>query len=275
MGRSTVTVSNKMYRGYYREKGNFTPVSSLPPNEVEIVEVLRRSEHGMTLPFICRGDDGEIYFVKGSGAGRQSQINEWISGNLALAMGIPVAPFRLVDVPDELTDVLSAEDALALGRRPAFGSVEQRITELAFSQIHDVPSEMRGSLLVFDWWISNVDRQLTKNGGNANLFWDAETQRLVVIDHNQAFDPDFDADQFFRYHAFKDGVPDVFDDLIERQHYTERLEQALREWDGIIQAIPEEWFYIDSEMTMKLDFDPDSFLTHLQRFRSDNFWNRK
>ena len=40
-------------------------------------------------------------------------------------------------------------------------------------------------------------------------------------------------------------------------------------------AIPEEWFYIDSEMTMKLDFDPDSFLTHLQRFRSDNFWNRK
>jgi hypothetical protein len=116
---------------------------------------------------------------------------------------------------------------------------------------------------------------LTKNGGNANLFWDAETQRLVVIDHNQAFDPDFDADQFFRYHAFKDSVPDVFDDLIERQHYTERLEQALREWDGIIQAIPEEWFYIDSEMTMKLDFDPDSFLTHLQRFRSDNFWNRK
>lgn len=248
---------------------------SLSPHEVEIVEVLRRSEHGMTLPFICRGNDGEIYFVKGSGAGRQSQINEWISGNLALAMGIPVAPFSLVDVPEELAEVLSAEDALALGRGPAFGSVEQRITELAFSQIPDVPPEMRGSLLVFDWWISNVDRQLTKNGGNANLFWDAEAQRLVVIDHNQAFDPDFDPDHFFRYHAFKDSVPLVFDDLVERQHYTDRMEQALKGWDSIIQAIPEEWFYIDSEMTMKLDFDPDSFLTHLQRFRSDNFWNQK
>lgn len=248
---------------------------SLPPHEVEIVEVLRRSEHGMTLPFICRGNDGEIYFVKGSGAGRQSQINEWICGNLALAMGIPVAPFSLVDVPEELAEVLSAEDALALGRGPAFGSAEQRITELAFSQIPDVPHEMRGSLLVFDWWISNVDRQLTRNGGNANLFWDAEAQRLVVIDHNQAFDPDFDPDHFFRYHAFKGSVSLVFDDLVERQHYTDRMEQALKGWDSIIQAIPEEWFYIDPEMTVELDFDPDSFLEHLQRFRNDNFWNRK
>lgn len=248
---------------------------SLPPHEVEIVEVLRRSEHGMTLPFICRGHDGEIYFVKGSGAGRHSQINEWISGNLALAMGIPVAPFRIVDVPEELAEVLSAEDAFALGGGPAFGSVEQRITELAYSQVSGVQAELRASLLVFDWWISNVDRKLTENGGNANLFWDPETQRLVVIDHNQAFDPDFDPDHFFRYHAFKDSVPLVFDDLIERQHYTDRMEQALAEWDAIIQAIPEEWFYRDPEMTMELDFDPDSYLKHLQRFRSDNFWNWK
>jgi len=250
-------------------------VSSLPPHEVQIVEVLRRSEHGMTLPFICRGDDGEIYFVKGKGAGRQSQINEWVSGKLALALGIPVAPFNIVDVPEELAEVLSAEDAMALGQGPAFGSMEQRITELAPSQVRDVPSELRGSLLIFDWWISNDDRQLTKNGGNANLFWDAETQRLVVIDHNQAFDPDFDPDRFFLYHAFKDSAPDVFDDLIERQHYTDRMEQALKDWDSIIEAIPEEWLFIDPEMTLKLDFNPDSFLKHLQRFRSDNFWNRK
>lgn len=248
---------------------------SLPPHKVEIVEVLRRSEHGMTLPFICRGDDGEVYFVKGRGTGRQSQINEWISGKLALAMGIPVAPFNIVDVPEELTGVLSAEEALALGCGPAFGSVEQRITELAFSQILDVPLEMRGSLLVFDWWVSNLDRKLTKNGGNPNLFWDAEDQRLVVIDHNQAFDPEFDSDRFFQYHAFKDSAPDVFDDLIERQHYTDRMEQALKDWDSIIEAIPEEWLFIDPEMTLKLDFNPDSFLKHLQRFRSDNFWNRK
>lgn len=53
------------------------------------------------------------------------------------------------------------------------------------------------------------------------------------------------------------------------------MEQALTEWDDIIRAIPEEWFYRDPEMTMELDFDPDSYLKHLQRFRSANFWNWK
>lgn len=49
-------------------------------------------------------------------------------------------------------------------------------------------------------------------------------QRIEVIDHNQSFDPDFDADDFLQYHAFKDSLPVVFDDLIERQHYTARME---------------------------------------------------
>lgn len=100
-------------------------------------------------------------------------------------------------------------------------------------------------------------------------------QRIVVIDHNQSIAPDFDADDCPHYHAFKDSVPVVFADLIERQHYTDRMEQALTEWDDIIRAIPEEWFYRDPEMTMELDLDPESFLKHLQRFRSENGWNWK
>ena len=63
---------------------------------VEIVEVIRRSEHGITLPFLCRGDDGKFYFVKGAGAGRDSQVKEWVSGNLAQLLGVPVAPFKIV-----------------------------------------------------------------------------------------------------------------------------------------------------------------------------------
>lgn len=242
---------------------------------VEIVEVLRRSEHGMTLPFICRGDDGQVYFVKGVGSGRTSQINEWVSGNLAIAFGIPIAPFKIVQIPEELLEVLSPEDAFALGHGPAFGSLEQRINELAYSQVPDIPVELRHSLLMFDWWISNVDRKLTENGGNPNLFWEPEAQRLVVIDHNQSFDPDFSCDDFSRYHAFKDSIPNVFDDLVERDHYTLRIEQALRGWTEIVDSIPEEWRYRDPEMTMPLNLDATSMLKHLQRFRSDTFWNRK
>ncbi|TBW48849.1 hypothetical protein EZI54_20580 [Marinobacter halodurans] len=242
---------------------------------VEIVEVLRRSEHGMTLPFICRGSDDEVYFVKGFGAGRVSQINEWISGNLALAFDIPIAPFRLVQVPEDLLEVLSPDDAVALGQGPAFGSKEQRITELTYSQVSGVPVELRRSLLIFDWWISNGDRQLTENGGNPNLFWEPRAQQLVVIDHNQSFDPEFKADDFCSYHAFRDSMSGVFDDLVEREHYTSKMEQALKDWNGIVASIPEEWLYRDPEMTMPLDFRPASMLKHLQRFNSNTFWNWK
>ncbi|MEW5824691.1 MAG: HipA family kinase [Pseudomonadota bacterium] len=36
------------------------------------VEIIDRSEQGMTRPFICRGEDGFVYFVKGRGAARRS-----------------------------------------------------------------------------------------------------------------------------------------------------------------------------------------------------------
>jgi hypothetical protein len=69
---------------------------------VQIVEIMGRSTQGITRPFKCRGDDGHIYFVKGHGAGRRSQICEWIAGQLAFRLGLPIAPFEIVDVPEEL-----------------------------------------------------------------------------------------------------------------------------------------------------------------------------
>ena len=71
---------------------------------IQIIEILGRSEQGMTRPFICRGEDNNIYFVKGVGAGRRSQVCEWLAGNLALELGLPIAPFRIVDVPFALAE---------------------------------------------------------------------------------------------------------------------------------------------------------------------------
>ena len=38
---------------------------------VVIEEIIGRSVQGVTRPFICRGDDGIVYFVKGRGAGSE------------------------------------------------------------------------------------------------------------------------------------------------------------------------------------------------------------
>lgn len=229
----------------------------------------------MTQPFICRGDDGQIYFVKGIGAGRESQIKEWVAGNLARAFNIPVAPFKIVSIPEELTAILDSTQSHDLGHGPAFGSLEQRVNELTFTQVPSVPVELRKSVLVFDWWISNLDRMLTDQSGNPNLFWEPNGKGLIVIDHNLAFDPDFNSDDFFKYHAFKDSSPGIVDDLVERQLYTDRMALALDQWPQILDGLPEEWLYRDLEQTMKLDFPVDALLNHLQRFDSGDFWNWK
>lgn len=242
---------------------------------VEIVEVIRRSEHGMTEPFLCRGDDDKFYFVKGIGAGRESQIKEWVAGNLAKSFGIPVAPFAVVNVPAEILELLPADFAHDLGSGPAFGSEEQRIMELSFAQVSEVPGELRKDVFCFDWWISNGDRNLTERGGNPNLFWEPDKRKLVVIDHNQAFDTDFCSEDFFEYHVFRDFSSGIADDLFERETYTNRFREALSTWGEIRASLPEEWFFSDQEMTLEVDLSLDSLLGHLQRFESADFWNWK
>ena len=63
---------------------------------LEIVEIMGRAQQGVTQPFICRGEDDQVYFVKGRGAGRRSLICEWIAGQLGRLLGLPIAPFGIV-----------------------------------------------------------------------------------------------------------------------------------------------------------------------------------
>ena len=96
---------------------------------VEILEVLGRSEQGITKPFICRADDDEIYFVKGTGAGRRSQLCEWIGGKLGQWLGLPLAPFEIVEVPVELLELGVGQDLSDLGAGLAFGSLRQEVMD--------------------------------------------------------------------------------------------------------------------------------------------------
>lgn len=78
---------------------------------IQIVEILDRSIQGVTRPFYCRCEDGQAYFVKGRGAGRQSLIAEYFGGRLARAFGLPVPDFEIVEIPPELIRCCSRGDA--------------------------------------------------------------------------------------------------------------------------------------------------------------------
>ncbi|MGY6588482.1 MAG: HipA family kinase [Wenzhouxiangella sp.] len=249
-------------------------VSVVAPMAIEIVEVIRRSEQGITRPFICRGDDGETYFVKGRDAGRRSLICEWIAGQLGLAMKLPLAPFAIVNVPAELIASGGMPELADLGAGPAFGSMRREAMELNAATVQLVPAALQRDVLAFDWWIRNPDRYLTGQGGNPNLFWDPASEELIVIDHNQAFVSDFDRESFLDLHVFADQVGPVFRDIATRADYNHRFSAALENWERIQSSIPESWFFSDPEQTVPAGFDLEAVYRWLLEFRQPDFWER-
>ena len=240
----------------------------------QIVEVIRRADQGITRPFICRADDGETYFVKGRSAGRKSLVAEWICGHLGKRLGLPIPSFDIVDIPTEIINAgaLLGLDYSDLGAGLAFGSRRCEAMELTSTTAKAVPADLQLDVLAFDWWIRNADRTLTETGGNPNLFWNPEASSLVVIDHNQAFDADFDPASFLDLHVFSTQSAKLFNDMFRRDEYNQRFASALGNWNEIANTIPEEWFFADPEQTVPADFELESMYKTLQRCNHDDFW---
>jgi len=238
---------------------------------VVIEEVLERAHQGITRPFICRGDDDAIYFVKGIGAGRRSQICEWVSAQLATAFGLPVADYALAEVPLELIEAQAFPEIGQLGAGIVFASREiPHVQELTVTSRDLVPADLATDVLVFDWWLHNEDRHLTKLGGNPNLLWDMQSGQLAVIDHNQAFDRDFNAARFSDSHVFASRWNRVFGDHVERERYQARMKSLLSKLGDIRVSIPLSWWHFAEDVPADVTWD--EIVACLERCYREDFW---
>lgn len=246
------------------------PGQTLTMSPILITEILRPAEQGRSGPFVCRGEDDHVYFVKGRNTGRASQIAEWLCGHLGRALGLPLAPFAQVEIlPALLRETVP--EWRGIGSGLAFGSREYpKALWLEAQHVAAVPVDLQRDVLVFDWWIRNGDRLLT----NSNLLWDAVKQQLVVIDHNLAFDPDFTPRDFLAYHVFREQADHIFGDLMEQASYQQRLLEALSAWDQAVGSIPAEWWWVDDEQTVPAAFDLTAAQAALQLCDSSDFWRR-
>lgn len=241
-----------------------------------ITEVLERAPQGRTQPYVCRADDGEVYFVKGKIATRRGLVCEWVCAQLAKALGLPVAPFALLEVSDELmaASKAGAIDLSDLGVGTVFGSQRATGVELTARLLTEVPFELQQGLAVYDWWVRNADRCLTVLGGNVNLLWnESNAPHLVVIDHNLAFDPDFLAEDFHRTHVFADTFSDLCSDALARDEWRGKLVEALKAWDSICGTIPVSWGFLDTELTLPAPVNLADMRKTLARCESETFWN--
>lgn len=225
---------------------------------LQVTEIVRRLDQGMTRPFLVRAGDDALYVAKGRETTQRGLMAEWICAHLAQALGLAIPQFTLLDVPQELVDAIG-QDGNALGAGLVFGSLNQaNVQEFAVTQLKRIDTEERRLLLAFDWWVENSDRSLTPHGGNPNLLWHAAENRLLVIDHNLAFDAEFDEAAFFETHVFREEADALFGDLVRRAETSAALTDALGCFDAAVSSLPSVWNWVDVAKTIPVAVDWNS-----------------
>ena len=211
---------------------------------IQLIEIIRRSEQGVTRPFVCRGDDGELYYVKGAGAGRKALIAEWIAGSLARHLQLPVPPFAIAEVPRALVCGSVNEDIGDLGEGPVFASRAVLMAEeLRYEHVHRVPLAQQAWTLLFDCWVINGDRTLSEHGGNPNVLWTPGDGRMNLIDHNLAFENDPLPELKF-HHVFS-AAHSAWDKSFQAEA-AQRMRAAISELPAIWSFLPDEWLEFES-----------------------------
>lgn len=239
-----------------------------------IVEPTTTAGAGITRPRLCRLSDDEFYYVKGRNLTAKGLVNEIICAHLGHGLRLPIPDFELAELPSVPSFGEFAEIKNDLGFGTLFASKRvPNLMELDLSQVSKVPEVTRRDVAAFDFWIGNGDRTLTEHGGNPNLFWDLEGDRLVVLDHNLAFDSDLSRDELLSTHAFRKDLEAVFASRGLRQHYSDVFNQILVAWPDIIAHIPEGWLYSDEWMTIEAELDFEGMRAYLGRLCDVDGWN--
>lgn len=233
---------------------------------VNIVEIIGRSKQGITLPFVCRGDDGLLYYVKGKGAGFRALVAEWMAGQLGKRLGLPIPDFMQATIPKDLIALSARDDIADLGAGIGFASqMVANADELTYLFIGQIDDQLRAKILLFDWWTANGDRTLTEHGGNPNILWVHRDHKPFVIDHNLAFDEAALAD-FWAHHIFASSRAAWSDAF--RNSTTQLMQALMNELDAWWHAMPPEWTEVNTGLTL------ESAKKLLWQFQTDpaRFW---
>jgi hypothetical protein len=174
------------------------------PRHVTATRYVTPLREGGSLPGLVEADDDGLYVVKfhGAGQGPRALVAEWLAGEIARAVGLPVPELVIVDVdpglgdaePDEeLQDLVHRSGGLNLGLDFLPGA-------LAFNPAAspDVDPAMAADVVWLDAFVTNPDRTVA----NPNLIdWHGRTW---LIDHGAALyihhtwrDPHVHAEQPF------------------------------------------------------------------------------
>lgn len=236
--------------------------------------IRERTEMGVTRPFICQSEDGVWFIVKTLNMMPLAQLlAEVIGSMLAAEMELPCPKVEFVDIPLQTVLFVSPDWKADLPTAPAFASTYIQCAKVAkTAQAKNpeyLPEQMQKWLYMFDRWILNSDRTASQVGtGNINLLFDEQQQKILVIDHNLAFDEDAD----FTEHLFAPQNRDWKLDWVDKQTFTDKAVDILKNFDHIYQSIPDDWFSTDDKF-IEMENQINRIKTLLNRITQQNYWD--
>ena len=170
-----------------------------------IGSILKISEQGVSRPFLCKDETGAIRWCKGSHTGFRSLVSEWICGCLAREIDLPIPDFEIFSLDCRDFNAWSGlqkavvPDLVTEANQFVFGSLNVENCKDVFDsavELAHIDKKTLARIYWFDELIHNTDR----TDFNSNLLVNGD---VYIIDHNNAFDPDFSAAAFADEHILR------------------------------------------------------------------------
>lgn len=242
---------------------------------VKIIFVQERMQMGVTRPFVCIAENGNSYIVKTLGTVPIEQmLAEFIGSVLAEKLDLPIPKLALVQFDRVVHRIIQAEWKPLLTNKTAIGStyhlsaVTAKTTQV--KNEHYLSENEQKTLYMFDRWILNSDRTASLIGtGNINLLFDEKLQKILVIDHNLAFDEQAS----FNEHIFAPANRVWRLNNEDKQRFTQKATEILTDFHLIYQAIPDDWFPLENDEFQKIEDHIRKIKSLLNRITTANYWD--
>ena len=210
---------------------------------MQIRQIVRVSDQGVSRPYQCYDENGTLRWCKGNHTGLRSLLSEWVCARVARKLGIPVPACGILRLDpaqfqawvrcqgERLPQLVTESNPFVFASENVADSKD--VIDIDRDLRCDDP-ELLQRICLFDELVQNTDR----TDDNTNLLSNAGVH---VIDHNNAFDPEFDREAFLCEHVLRRFRQGAAPSLVEA--FSVQVRQQITESfiDEVWSEMPLEW----------------------------------